>query len=127
MWSAWGVRKFFGVVDPSGAEYRACVALRPDDDRVKWGLDTGTIHGGLYFRVRLRGEPPEIYEQITPRMAQLEASTDRDVGPAHRVLPSSRRDRSTRPGARSSLEGVRTAIASIVADAEVREPPGLVT
>jgi hypothetical protein len=32
----------------------------------------------LYLRVRLRGEPPEIYEQIGPRMAELEASTDRD-------------------------------------------------
>jgi hypothetical protein len=32
----------------------------------------------LYLRVRLRGEPPGIYEQIAPRMAELEASTDRD-------------------------------------------------
>jgi hypothetical protein len=71
-------RKFFGVVEPFGDEYRACVALRPDDDPVKWGFETGTIPGGLYLRVRLRGEPPEIYEQIAPRMAELEASTDRD-------------------------------------------------
>jgi DNA gyrase inhibitor GyrI len=49
-----------------------------DDDPVKWGLETGTIPGGLCLRVRLRGEPPEIYEQIGPRMAELEASTDRD-------------------------------------------------
>ena len=71
-------RRFVGVVEPPGAEYRACVTLRPDDDPVKWGLETGTIPGGLYLRVRLRGEPPEIYEQIGPRMAELEASTDRD-------------------------------------------------
>jgi hypothetical protein len=32
----------------------------------------------LYLRVCLRGEPPEIYEQIAPRMAELEASTARD-------------------------------------------------
>jgi DNA gyrase inhibitor GyrI len=71
-------RKFFGVVEPAGTEYRACVALRPDDDPVKWGFETGTIPGGSYLRVRLRGEPPAIYEQIGPRMAELEASTDRD-------------------------------------------------
>jgi DNA gyrase inhibitor GyrI len=71
-------RKFFGVVEPAGTEYRACVALRPDDDPVKWGFETGTIPGGAYLRVRLRGEPPEIYEQIGPRMAELEASTDCD-------------------------------------------------
>jgi DNA gyrase inhibitor GyrI len=71
-------RTFFGVVERAGTEYRACVALRPDDDPVKWGFETGTIPGGAYLRVRLRGEPPEIYEQIGPRMAELEASTDRD-------------------------------------------------
>jgi hypothetical protein len=34
--------------------------------------------GGLYLRVRLRGKPPGIYEQIAPRMAELEAPADRD-------------------------------------------------
>jgi hypothetical protein len=71
-------RKFFGVVEPSGAEYYACVALRPDDDPTAWGFETGTIPGGLYLRARLRGEPFEIYEQIGPTMAQLKASADRD-------------------------------------------------
>jgi hypothetical protein len=33
---------------------------------------------GLYLRVRLRGKPPGIYEQIAPRMAELEAPADRD-------------------------------------------------
>jgi DNA gyrase inhibitor GyrI len=75
--------RFFGVVEPAGDEYRACVELRPDDDPVKWGFETGTIPGGAYLRVRLRGEPPEIYEQIGPRMAELEAATDRDE---HRPL-----------------------------------------
>ena len=71
-------RKFFGVVPPSSLEYHACVALRADDNPVAWQFETGTIPGGLYLRVRLRGEPPEIYEQIAPAMAELEASTDRD-------------------------------------------------
>ena len=71
-------RRFFGVVEPSGAEYHVCVALRIDDDPSTWGLEIGTIPGGLYRRVRLQGEPPEIYERIAPTMAELEASTDRD-------------------------------------------------
>jgi hypothetical protein len=45
---------------------------------VKWGVRDRHDPGGSYLRVRLRGEPPEIYEQIGPRMAELEASTDRD-------------------------------------------------
>jgi hypothetical protein len=41
-------RKFYGAY--LSGEYRACVALRDDDDPVPLGLDTWTIPGGAYVR-----------------------------------------------------------------------------
>ena len=57
-------RKFFGAFNPSTREYRACVQLQEGDDPAALGLETGTLPGGRYLRVRLRGEPPEVYERI---------------------------------------------------------------
>jgi len=35
------------------------------------GLESGTLPGGRYLRARIRGEPPEVYEQIGPTFAAL--------------------------------------------------------
>ena len=90
----------------TGAEYHVCVALRPVATTPRMRLETGTIPGGLYRRVRLQGEPPEIYARIATTMAELEASTDpRRGATARRVLPSSRRDRAPRPCQRLARDG----------------------
>ena len=64
-------RKFFGAFDPSTKEYRACVRLKEGDDPAALGLESGSVPGGRYLRVRLRGEPPEVYERIGPTFAAL--------------------------------------------------------
>jgi len=70
-------RKFFGAFD-EGGEYRVCVALRDGDDPAALGLEVGTLPGGRYARVRLIGEPPEVYRLIGPTFARLSERPDRD-------------------------------------------------
>jgi hypothetical protein len=49
-------RKMYGYWDPAAKVYRACYA-RVDTDRPReQGLGSGMIPGGVYGRVRLRGE-----------------------------------------------------------------------
>jgi hypothetical protein len=64
-------RKFFGTFDLASSEYRACVQLRDDDDPAALGLEVGTIPGGSYLRARIHGEPPQVYEQISPTFDEL--------------------------------------------------------
>jgi DNA gyrase inhibitor GyrI len=76
-------RKFYGVfydeaLLDSRAEYHGCVQVRDDDDPVKLGLETGTIPGGRYARVRLEGEPPAVYGLIAPTFEQLGKRSKRD-------------------------------------------------
>lgn len=71
-------RTYFGAFDLDGDEYRVCVKLREGDDPAALGLEPGTLPGGRYARVRLRGEPPGSYELIGPAFARLEARPDRD-------------------------------------------------
>jgi hypothetical protein len=44
-------RRFYGVV--VGEEYRACVAIRPEDDPAALALARWTIPGGRYVRRRI--------------------------------------------------------------------------
>jgi hypothetical protein len=68
-------RKFFGAFDPSTREYRVCVQVREGDDPAALGLESDTLPGGRYLRVRLRGEPPGVYERIGPTFAALANAT----------------------------------------------------
>lgn len=70
-------RRFLGTFD--GGTYRASAVLRDGDDRATLGLTAGTVHGGRYLRVRLRGEPDEIYAHIPTAFAELERAADRDA------------------------------------------------
>ena len=71
-------RKFYGVVDKARGEYRVCVHKREDDDPGELGLEIGSIPGGRYARVRLNGDPPEVYKLIAPAFKRLAARPDRD-------------------------------------------------
>ncbi len=71
-------RRFFGAFDPGSNEYRACVQIQPGDDAAELALEEGVLPGGGYARVRLRGEPPAIYDEIQPAFEELAQRPDRD-------------------------------------------------
>ena len=71
-------RKFYGVVDKPRGEYKACVLMREGDHPAELGLETGTIPGGRYARVRLNGEPPMVYGRIAPTFKKFAGRPDRD-------------------------------------------------
>jgi hypothetical protein len=71
-------RKYYGAFDANGDEYRVCVQLRESDDPEALGLEVGTLPGGRYARVRLTGEPPEVYRLIGPTFERLSRRPDRD-------------------------------------------------
>jgi DNA gyrase inhibitor GyrI len=64
-------RKFYGAFYPAADEYRVCVALANGDDPNALGLETGALPGGRYVHVRLRGEPPAVYDRIGPAFDAL--------------------------------------------------------
>jgi hypothetical protein len=53
-------RKFYGTM--LNGEYRACVALEPQDSPAAMGLETWTIPGGAYARRKLEGWPERLSE-----------------------------------------------------------------
>lgn len=71
-------RRFFGAVYPGSNEYLACVRLEAGDDASQLALESGSLPGGTYARVRLKGEPPEVYDLIAPTIAALERRSERD-------------------------------------------------
>jgi hypothetical protein len=72
-------RKFYGAFDPASKTYAACAVLRPDDDPTAVGAERGTLPGGRFACVRLRGEPPAVYEQIGPTVERLAQRPDADA------------------------------------------------
>ncbi|WP_282856370.1 GyrI-like domain-containing protein [Pseudoclavibacter helvolus] len=76
-------RKMMGLVFGGNNIYRlACVRLDRDDDN-PLELDETTIPGGPYLRLRLRGNAPEIYEQISSAFDALFTLADHDTSRPH--------------------------------------------
>jgi GyrI-like small molecule binding protein len=71
-------RKYYGAFDADEREYRVCVELRAGDDPEALGLEVGTLPGGRFARLRLKGEPPEVYALIGPAFSRLAERSDRD-------------------------------------------------
>lgn len=71
-------RKFLGTFDVATSEYRACVKRREGDDAGALELETGTVAGGSYMRTRLRGEPPAVYDRISPTFERLVRAAEPD-------------------------------------------------
>ena len=71
-------RKFYGAFDPTTTTYSVCAVLRAGDDPAAFGAERGTLPGGRYARVRLHGDPPDIYEQIGPTAQRLAQRPDAD-------------------------------------------------
>ena len=72
-------RKFYGAFDPATGQYRACTQIVEGDDPVALGLEVDTLPGGRYLRVRLRGEPPAVYDLIAPTFQELAKDADVDT------------------------------------------------
>jgi hypothetical protein len=71
-------RKMYATVNTAAGTYTTCTPIRDGDDPQALGLEVGVLPGGDYLRGRLVGEPPAVYEQIGPGMAELERLADRD-------------------------------------------------
>lgn len=65
-------RKFFATVHDG--QYRACVAIREDDDPESLGLPADVIPGGTYAKQRLEGG----FENIGPTFDAMAAEHTRD-------------------------------------------------
>jgi hypothetical protein len=68
-------RKFYGTM--LNGEYRACVALEPEDRPDAMGLETWTIPGGAYVRRKLP-DWPEHADEIGEIFTALEAEHPKD-------------------------------------------------
>ncbi len=68
-------RKFYGTM--LNGEYRACVALEPEDRPDAMGLETWTIPGGAYVRRKLP-DWPEHTDEIGEIFTALAAEHTRD-------------------------------------------------
>ncbi len=64
-------RKFYGAYYPEAHEYRVCAEVKAGDDPKALGFDEATLPGGMFLRVRLKGEAPGIYAKIGPTFEQL--------------------------------------------------------
>ncbi len=72
-------RKFYGAFSYPDGPYRACVAVRSDDDEAKLGLTRWTIPGGVYLRRRLVDwqEDPDRIRRTFGEMAKQVRPDDR--------------------------------------------------
>jgi hypothetical protein len=67
-------KHFYGSFDPVSGIYRACVVVGNDDElpsEARRTLSRGVLPGGDFLRLRLRGEPPQVYELISPAFDHL--------------------------------------------------------
>ncbi|MGD8814710.1 MAG: hypothetical protein PVI78_09570 [Anaerolineales bacterium] len=71
-------RRFYGTYQ--AGEYRACVALLPNDDPETLGFETWVIPGGNYFREKLTNwsqRIPEIGKRFDAMAARISADFSR--------------------------------------------------
>jgi hypothetical protein len=71
-------RRFIAAFDPVQGWYHACVESRTDATADELDLPEMVIPGGRFIRIRLRGEPPDVYDEIAPAYQLLESSAERD-------------------------------------------------
>ena len=71
-------RRFLAAFDPVEGWYRACVETRDDITAGERRLPETLLPGGRFLRVRLRGTPPGLYEEIGPAYRSLLTLAARD-------------------------------------------------
>ena len=70
--------RFLGAFDQTAGWYRACVEIRDETPLADLELPEAVVPGGRYVRLRLKGEPPAVYELIGPTYEALETHATRD-------------------------------------------------
>lgn len=71
-------RRFVAAFDPVQGWYRACVESRGEANAAERDLAEMVVPGGRFLRIRIRGEPPGIYDEIAPAYELLLSSAERD-------------------------------------------------
>ena len=71
-------RRFVGAFDARRGRYRACVEVDATASAHRQ-LSRGELPGGRYARIRLKGEPPGLYEQLPGAFEQLVADCPADA------------------------------------------------
>jgi hypothetical protein len=76
-------KHFYGSFDPIAGIYRACVVVSDSAElpvEAQQALTRGVLPGGDYLRLRLRGEPPQVYELLGPAFDHLTSIATPDRG-----------------------------------------------
>ncbi|WP_211656153.1 hypothetical protein [Planococcus alpniumensis] len=64
-------RKMYGLDYGKSNLYRVCSLVRESDNGETFGLNQFEFEEGTYMRLRLKFEPPELYEKIGPAYTLL--------------------------------------------------------
>jgi hypothetical protein len=72
-------RHFAGTFDANAGWYRACVRVGSDPSPAEAQLPIVEVPGGRFLRLRLRGEPPLLYERLPAAFEQLHAAGRHDA------------------------------------------------
>jgi len=59
-------RKMYGLDYDGNGVYRVCSLVLYSDNGETFGLEQFEFEGGTYLRLRLKFDPPELYEKISP-------------------------------------------------------------
>lgn len=76
-------RRMMGLIYGDAGVYRVASVRVERDSRNPLGLDETLIPGGAYLRLRLRGEPSQVYDQISEAFDALFALADHDADRPH--------------------------------------------
>lgn len=71
-------RRFAGVFDAQAGWYRATVRQVDEPAEAEGALPVATIPGGSYLRLRMRGEPPDLYDRLPQAFDTLHATGRHD-------------------------------------------------
>lgn len=72
-------RKMYGLDYDDQKKYRVCSLVLDSDEGKNYGLNQFEFQGGVYMRLRLKFDPPELYEKIGPAYGYLLGTFDEIV------------------------------------------------
>ena len=72
-------RKMYGLDYGESILYRVCTLVLESDHGELFGFDQFEFEGGTYIRLRLKFDPPELYEKIGPAYQLLIGHYEEDI------------------------------------------------